>query len=123
MPIINSAVITIRDLRLRTFIGIKEEEINNKQDVVLQIQLGYNCEKASLSDNVEDALNYRTITKKMIHYVETHKFSLLERMVREVLEIIAEPEAVEWAEVEIAKPFALRYADSVSLRLRYERND
>lgn len=42
MPIINSAVITIRDLRLRTFIGIKEEEINNKQDVVLQIQLGYN---------------------------------------------------------------------------------
>lgn len=43
-------------------------------------------------------------------------------MVREVLEIIAEPEAVEWAEVEIAKPFALRYADSVSLRLRYERN-
>lgn len=121
MPIIESATITISNLRLRTFIGIKEEEINNKQDVVLQIQLGYNCAKASQSDNVDDALNYRTITKKVIHYVETHEFSLLERMVREVLEIVTEPDAVEWAEVEIAKPFALRYADSVSLRLRYEK--
>lgn len=32
---LNNAVIRIKNLRLRTFIGIKDEEINNKQDVII----------------------------------------------------------------------------------------
>lgn len=30
-----AAIIRIKNLRLRTFIGIKEEEINNRQEVML----------------------------------------------------------------------------------------
>lgn len=121
MPIIQPAVIRIENLRLRTFIGIKEEEIQNKQDVIIQIKIGYNSNLAGNSDDVNDALNYRTITKKIIQHVENNQFSLLERMVKEVLEITSEHPAVEWSEVEIAKPYALRYADTVSLSLRYQK--
>lgn len=121
MSIVSSATIHIKNLRLRTFIGIKEEEINNKQDVVIQVKIKYDCHQASESDNVADALNYRTITKKIIEYVENNNFALLERMVKEVLLIAIEHPWVQWAEVEIAKPFALRYADSVSLSMQYQR--
>ena len=31
-----AAIIRIKNLRLRTFIGIKEEEINNRQDIVIK---------------------------------------------------------------------------------------
>lgn len=115
------AEIVIKDLRLRTFIGIKQEEIDNKQDVIINIRIGYDCENASQSDDVLDALNYRTITKKIIDFVENNKFSLLERMVKDVLSIIAQNKQVIWSEVSIDKPFALRYADSVGLKLGFKR--
>ena len=36
----------LRNLRLRTFIGIKEEEIANRQDVVVNVAIHYPADKA-----------------------------------------------------------------------------
>jgi D-erythro-7,8-dihydroneopterin triphosphate epimerase len=113
----NLAVIKIKNLRLRTFIGIKDEEINNKQDVVINAQIHYSAIAAAHSDDMDNALNYRTITKKIIALVENERFSLLEKLAADVLSIAAEHPAVKYAEVEIDKPYALRFADSVSLTL------
>ena len=56
------ATIRIKNLRLRTYIGIKQEEVDNKQDVIINVEISYPASKASASDNMEDALNYKTIT-------------------------------------------------------------
>ncbi len=34
---LNQATIKIKNLRLRTYIGINEAEVNNKQDVVVNV--------------------------------------------------------------------------------------
>lgn len=114
---LNQATIRIKNLRLRTFIGIKEDEIKNKQDVVVNVKIHYPAENATSSDNMDDALNYRTITKKIINLVENHRFSLLEKLTSDILEIASEHSWVTYAEVEVDKPHALRFADSVSLCL------
>lgn len=114
---LNHATIRIKNLRLRTYIGIKEDEINNKQDVIINVKIHYPAEQATSSDNMEDALNYRTITKRIISLVENNRFSLLEKLTSDVLEIAAEHAWVTYAEVEVDKPHALRFADSVSLCL------
>ncbi|MCY7295175.1 dihydroneopterin triphosphate 2'-epimerase [Alteromonas sp. a30] len=114
---LNHATIRIKNLRLRTYIGIKEEEINNKQDVIINVKIHYPAEQATSSDNMDDALNYRTITKRIISLVENNRFSLLEKLTSDVLEIAAEHAWVTYAEVEVDKPHALRFADSVSLCL------
>lgn len=113
------AIIRIKNLRLRTFIGIKEDEIQNKQDVVINVVIHYCAEKARSSDNMDHALNYRTITKKIIELVENNRFSLLEHLTGKVLSIASEHDWVEFASAEIDKPHALRFADSVSLELQY----
>lgn len=41
-----AAIIRIKNLRLRTFIGIKEEEINNRQDIVINVTIHYPADKA-----------------------------------------------------------------------------
>ncbi|WP_298769790.1 dihydroneopterin triphosphate 2'-epimerase [uncultured Shewanella sp.] len=115
------AIIRIKNLRLRTFIGIKEDEIKNKQDIIINASIHYCATKARGSDNMEDALNYRTITKKMIALVENNRFSLLENLTNQVLAIASEHPWVDLAEVEIDKPHALRFADSVSLTLCYKK--
>lgn len=115
------ATIRIKNLRLRTFIGIKEEEILNRQDVVINAVIRYRADKAVAFNHIEQALNYRTITKEVIALVEENRFQLLERMTREVLDLIMSHEQVLTTQVEIDKPHALRFADSVSITLSASR--
>lgn len=114
---LNQATIRIKNLRLRTYIGINEDEIKNKQDIVVNITITYCADKAANSDNMDDALNYRTITKKVIALVENNRFSLLEKLTADILSVAAEHSWVETAEAQVDKPHALRFADSVSLAL------
>ncbi|HBO4852462.1 TPA: dihydroneopterin triphosphate 2'-epimerase [Pseudomonas aeruginosa] len=111
------ARIRVKDLRLRTFIGIKEEEILNKQDVLIL----YPAADAVEVNDIEHALNYRTITKAIIRHVEENRFALLERMTQEILDLVMENPAVRYAEVEVDKPHALRFAESVSITLAGHR--
>ncbi|MCT7942143.1 MULTISPECIES: dihydroneopterin triphosphate 2'-epimerase [Shewanella] len=117
-----TAIIRIKNLRLRTYIGIKEDEIQNQQDVIINVVIHYCADKARNSDNVADALNYRTITKKIIALIENNRFSLLENLTNQTLAIASEHDWVEFASVEIDKPHALRFADSVSMELSYQKS-
>ncbi|MFQ6370483.1 dihydroneopterin triphosphate 2'-epimerase [Shewanella sp. YIC-542] len=117
------AIIRIKNLRLRTFIGIKDEEINNRQDVIINVVIHYCAAKARQTDDMEHALNYRTITKAIIAQVEENRFALLEHLTGKVLEIASAHPWVEYASAEVDKPHALRFADSVSLQLSYRRQD
>ena len=67
---LNPATIRIKNLRLRTYIGINEDEIINKQDVVVNVKIEYQADQATDTDNMDDALNYKVITKRIIHLVE-----------------------------------------------------
>ena len=118
----NLATIDIRNLRLRTFIGFNPEERVKKQDVVLNIRISYRLNPSVLDDQVEGALNYKTITKKVIRQVEEGRFLLLEKLVSDVLATCRSHPDVVHASVTIDKPHALRFAESVSLTLEYHKD-
>jgi len=115
------ANITVRNLRLRTFIGFNPEEREKKQDVVINIDIRYRMPRAVLEDRVEDALDYKVITKNVIRCVEEGRFLLLEKLVADVLAVCSDHPDICWSRVTIEKPHALRFADSVSLTLESER--
>lgn len=117
---VRKATINIRNLRLRTFIGFNPEEMEKMQDVVINIEIGYHLTPSALKDEVDGALNYKTITKRVIEHVENGRFLLLEKLVADVLEICSQAPEIAFSRVTIDKPHALRFADSVSLTLEYE---
>ena len=119
LPGVSKATINVRNLRLRTFIGFNPEEMEKRQDVVINFEIDYAVGEAALRDEVDDALNYKTVTKRVIGHVESGRFLLLEKLVADVLEICSEHPSVLAARVTIDKPHALRFADSVSLTLEY----
>lgn len=121
MQTLYPAIIRIKDLRLRTYIGFNPEEREKKQDVIINIEVRYNMSAAVLDDCVEEALNYKVITKNVIGFVENGKFLLLEKLVGDVLHICSDHPDILYASVTIEKPHALRFADSVSLTLEYNR--
>ena len=118
---ISEATIQISNLRLRTYIGFNPDEKTKQQDVVVNAEIRYRADPAFASDDESDALNYRSITKRMIHHIESGRFQLLEKLTADLLAIATESEQVSYAEVRVDKPHALRFADSVSVTLSAER--
>jgi dihydroneopterin aldolase/D-erythro-7,8-dihydroneopterin triphosphate epimerase len=106
--------IHIKDLLLRTIIGIDEEERHKKQDVLINITL-YTDHAAAASDDIADAVNYRTITKQIIELVENSQFFLVEKMAQEIVKLCLVDSRVERAVVTVEKPGALRFVRSVGV--------
>ena len=117
------ATIKVTNLRLRTFIGFNPEEKVKQQDVVINIEIKYRLPGDVLEDQVENALNYKSVTKRVIQHVEVGRFLLLEKLVGDVLAICSDHPAIVYSRVTIDKPHALRFADSVSLSLEYRSED
>ncbi len=120
-PVVSEARINITNLRLRTFIGFNPDEKTKQQDVVVNAEIRYRADPAFVSDDEDDALDYKRITKRMIHHIENGHFQLLEKLTADLLAIAVESERVLFAEVRVDKPHALRFADSVSVTLNASR--
>jgi D-erythro-7,8-dihydroneopterin triphosphate epimerase len=115
------ATIRITNLKLRTVIGTNDWERDCKQDVVINVKIGFDASKASESDNINDTIDYKSLTKRIIQTVEPSSFYLLEKLAKCILNIIMENPLVKKATVRIDKPLALRFADSVSVELKERR--
>lgn len=107
--------IKIKNLRLRTVIGVFDWERKTKQDVVINAAIDFDGAKAAASDDIEQTFDYKALTKKIISAVEASQFYLIEKLADTILQIIMDHPLVEQAEVEVDKPQALRFSDSVSV--------
>lgn len=116
------AKIRVKNLLLRTYIGFNPDELVNKQDVVINLEIEATIpEKALQADDPDDIYNYKTITKQVIAYVQDGHFNLLEVLTANLLGMIMEDPRVTYAKVEVDKPHALRFAESVSFEMEARR--
>jgi len=116
--------IVIRDLLLRGIVGINPEERTRPQDILVNVTMWADTRPAAASDDIEDAVNYRTITKAIIAHIESGEPMLVERLVSEVADICLDADPrVEEVEVAVEKPGALRFARSVGVVIRRSRGE
>jgi len=115
--------ILIKDLKLRTIIGINDAERRNRQDVLINIVLFADTRRAGRSDDIEDAVNYRTLTKRIIRLVEESCFFLVEKLAAEIGHICLSDSRIERVRVRVEKPGALRFARSVGVEIERTRGD
>ncbi|MGI9534984.1 MAG: dihydroneopterin aldolase [Thermodesulfobacteriota bacterium] len=107
--------INIENLRLRTIIGVYDWEKEKKQDVIINIEMEFDGTDAAKSDSLNDTVDYKSINKNIINFVENGNFNLLETMVSGIGNIIMEDKRIKKVAVKADKPKALSFADSVSL--------
>ena len=98
-----NAIINVTNLRLRTFIGFNPEEREKKQDVVINLEIHYPADDACKTDEVDQALNYKVITKEVINLVEQGHFLLLEKLVAEILAVCHTHPSVHYAKARVDK--------------------
>lgn len=116
------AIIRVKNLLIRTYIGFNPEELVNKQDVLINLEIETDIpEEALEADEPTGIFDYKTITKKVIAMVQDGQFKLLEVLTKKILDMVMEDERVSRARVEVDKPHALRFAESVSLQMEARR--
>jgi len=114
--------IVIEGLLVRGILGINPEERSNRQDVLVDVTMWVDTRAAAASDHIDDAVNYRTVAKAIIGHVEAGSPMLVERLAAEIADIClgADPRITE-VEVEVRKPGALRFAESVGVIIHRSR--
>ena len=71
--------------------------------------------KAAATDKIDDTLNYKSVAKRLIEFVEASEFQLVETLAERVAEIIINEFNIPWVRVKINKPGAVRYAGDVGV--------
>ncbi len=115
------ATIKIKNLRVDALIGVYEFERNIRQPLIINVKVKFDDSGARYSDNLSKTIDYQKLKRSIIKLVETSDFLLLERLSETMLDLIFEEPLVEKAKVEIDKPNALNFVDSVSLSKKRKR--
>jgi len=113
--------IIISDLSTRCIIGVNENERSNKQDVLINLSIYGNFQKAGQSDRIEHAIDYRALKKRVLELVESSAHFLLEALAETVADTCLESPGVELVRVRIDKPTALRFARSVGVEIERKK--
>jgi 7,8-dihydroneopterin aldolase/epimerase/oxygenase len=108
-------IVYIRDLRIDTIIGIYDWERQVKQTVSLDVEMATDIRQAAATDDIQFALNYKAVAKRLIAYVENRNALLVETLAEEITQLIRDEFKVPWLRLRVSKPGAVRGARDVGL--------
>jgi len=108
-------IIYLRDLKIETVIGIFDWEREIKQTISFDLDMATDIRKAAASDAIEDTLDYKTLSKRIISFVEASSFQLVETLAEQVAAIILDEFDVRWVRVRLDKMGAIRGASGVGV--------
>ncbi|MFL7838393.1 MAG: dihydroneopterin aldolase [Candidatus Promineifilaceae bacterium] len=110
--------IFIKDLLVRSIIGVNPDERVNKQDILINIVIFTDIRTAGKSENIRTSVNYDSVAKHVIKHVEESSDYLVEKLVSDIAFLILnEFDNLERVQVRVEKPSALRYAKSVGIEI------
>jgi FolB domain-containing protein len=104
--------IIIKDILARGIIGVNDSERLHPQDILVNVVIFTDTTKAGLSDNINDSVNYRTITKQVISLAETAQRLTVEALANDIALLIFSVPFVNGVRVRVEKPGAVRFAKS-----------
>lgn len=102
-------------LEIETIIGIFDWERETKQTVAIDLEMMTDVAKAAATDSIEDARDYKAISKRLIAFVESSSFQLVETLAERIASIVIEEFGVPWVKVTLHKPGAVRGSKDVGI--------
>lgn len=113
--------IIFKALRAECIIGTFEHERTKKQPVIFNITLFTDLQKAGISDELKDTVDYFTLQQELLCFVEKSSFYLLEKLVEAVAELCLGYERISKVTIEVEKPMALENVKTIALEITRSR--
>jgi dihydroneopterin aldolase len=112
----------IEALEIDCVIGIYDWERKIRQPVVLDIEMDFDNRIPAASDAIEDTLDYKAVSKRLIDFVGNSSFGLVEALAEACCTIIVEEFGVARVRLKLSKIGAVRGARAVGVILERTRN-
>ncbi len=114
-------IVFIEDLRIDAIIGIYDWERRVRQTLSFDIEMAFDNTVPAAADDIALTLNYKDVSKRLIDYVSTSSFGLVETLAERCAAIIREEFPVSWVRLKLSKPGAVRGAKAVGVRIERGR--
>jgi dihydroneopterin aldolase len=108
-------IVYIRELEIDAIIGIYDWERKTKQTVSIDLEMGCDNTKAAASEDIADALDYKSVAKRLISFVEGSEFLLVETLAERIAAIVLEEFSVPWLRLRLGKPGAVTGSKDVGV--------
>ena len=107
--------IFLKDLRVRTVVGIWEWERRLPQVISIDLEMAADIRRAAERDHIDATLDYKAVTRRIVGFVEESRFQLVETLAERIAEILTGEFAVPWVKVAVHKPYAIRGSRDVGV--------
>ncbi len=114
--------IFINNLTVATIIGVYEWEQAIKQKIIFDIELSVHIGKVYVSDDLEDTIDYKSLTEKIVKYVGDNKFKLIETLADKVAKLILKDKRVIKTKIKVTKPSAISNVKGVGILIEREND-
>ncbi|MGC8613853.1 MAG: dihydroneopterin aldolase [Conexivisphaera sp.] len=94
----------VRNLRIPCRIGVSEEERIRRTELVVDVELGVDVERAAASDSIEDAVDYRRVREVLLDVAASREFRLVESFAVEGARALASIGGVVSLRIRVEKP-------------------
>ena len=108
-------IVYIRELEVRTIIGIFDWEREQRQVVSVDLEMGSDIAAAATTDTIENALDYKAVAKRLIDFIEKSDFFLVETLAERVSDIVVNEFNVPWVKLRLGKPGAVTGSKDVGV--------
>jgi len=108
-------IVFLRGLRIETTIGIYDWEKAIKQPVVLDLEMATDVARGAASDRIEDALDYKAVSKRLKQFVADSRFELVETLAERCAAIIRDEFGVPWVRLTLNKIGAVSESEGVGV--------
>ncbi|MDR2213793.1 MAG: dihydroneopterin aldolase [Pseudomonadales bacterium] len=108
-------IVYIRDLEVKTVIGVYDWEREIRQPVTVDLDLAHDIRQGAATDDVAHVLDYKQVCLRVSDYIERSRCKLLETLAEELAALLMREFGVPWLRVKIGKPAALTGAKAVGV--------
>jgi len=105
----------IKELEVQTIIGIFDWEREIKQIISIDLEMEFDIRRAAETDCIGDTLDYKTVSKRLIHFIEESEFQLVEALAERCAAIVLADFPVSWLRLKLGKPGAVRGSSAVGV--------
>lgn len=111
----------LHGLEVDCVIGIWDWERQFAQTLEIDVDLGTDIRKAAQSDSIDDTVDYKAVTKRIMQLAETGGFLLVEALAEAIAQAVLTEFDVHWTRVRINKKSAVRQVREVGVLIERAR--
>ena len=112
-----SDVVFVKGLTVEAVIGVYAWERAITQPLLIDIALETDISRAAISDDVNDALNYKAVCDDVSAWCQAIKAQLLEHLAGQLADKLLAKYSCHKITLSIAKPTAIKQADAVGVQI------